>query len=530
MSSRLEAIPREWDLIVIGGGITGAGIHLEASRMGLRSLLVEQRDFAWGTSSRSSKLVHGGLRYLAQGHLGLTREAILERKRLLEESAGLVEHLDFLTPIYRGSSPSRTTLKIGLSMYDGLAGQWDHRWQRPSAVLTQTPGLIDRGLYGAYRYGDAQTDDARLVWRILDEAETHGGVAFNYARVEGIEFGSSHKAVTVLDCHDDQDFEFHSPMVVNATGVWANRLKRRQERLRPLRGSHLVLPHWRLPVYQAVTLFHPEDRRPVFLIPWEGATLFGTTDLDHHDPLNEEARMTAEERRYLLAALNHFFPDLELTNQDILSSYAGVRPVISSGNGKSPSQESRDHEIWDENGLLTITGGKLTTFRRMAIDLLRHGKSYLPHFQLSKGPIFAPIEPVDTLGTPPDMVRRVTARYGRHARSILSEVTMSNRAPWDALVPGTSVAWEALAWSARHEQVHRLEDLLLRRTRLGNLLPDGGLHLAQQLKQVCAEGLGWSSQRWDDEWQAYQRRWRSCYAPVTELQQEPQHVASPGHR
>ena len=281
---------RDWDLLVIGGGITGAGILLEAARRGLKALLVEQKDFAWGTSSRSSKLVHGGLRYLATGSLRLTRDAVREREALLRAAPGLVEPQGFAFADHGTDIKRRLGFLAMLRVYDMLAGRREPHWERPEAFRMLAPNIGEKDLAGGIRYTDAKTDDARLVLRVLDEARAHGAVACNYVTVQSLvrDGGKVHGAM-LRDERSKGETAVRARVVVNATGAWSELLggvaggstPDRAPRLRPLRGSHLVLPAWRLPLAQAVSLLHPADGRPVFAFPWEGVTLVGTTDVDH---------------------------------------------------------------------------------------------------------------------------------------------------------------------------------------------------------------------------------------------------------
>jgi len=290
--SRLD---QPWDVIVIGGGITGAGILRESVRLGLRTLLVEKRDFGWGTSSRSSKLVHGGLRYLKEGKLRLTRASVHERQRLLEEGAGLIDPLGFLLATYKGDHPGRWTFGAGLSLYDIMALQWTHRRYSAEDFQMLAPRITQDGLEGGFRYGDAQTDDARLVLRVIREAVSGGGTAINYVSAAGLlRDAQQHAApVTGVRLHDvveERTATVTGRVVINATGAWADQLRGEvgaESRIRPLRGSHLIFPAWRLPMAQALSFLHPVDRRPVFIFPWEGITLVGTTDVDHDQPLDD---------------------------------------------------------------------------------------------------------------------------------------------------------------------------------------------------------------------------------------------------
>ncbi len=507
---------RPWDIIVIGGGITGAGILREAARVGLRVLLVEQRDFAWGTSSRSSKLVHGGLRYLKEGRLRLTRAAVRERKRLLGEGPGLIDPLGFLLATYRGDSPGRRLYGAGLTIYDLLALQWTHRYFKASNFRLLAPHIVQEGLQGGFQYGDAQTDDARLVLRLIQEAVAAGGTALNYARVDELLPNGRGQVIGVRlrDLVTGRQADLTARLVINATGAWADRLRRSvggRPRIRPLRGSHLIFPGWRLPTAQAITYLHPLDRRPVFIFPWEGITMVGTTDVDHGQPLDEEPAISPEEVAYLMAAVEAQFPSLGLTLDDILATFAGIRPVIGSGKA-DPSKEARDHVVWQENGLLTVTGGKLTTFRRIALDALKRARRVLPPLKRlnASTPVLDPVDlllpGVENLGEA--WRRRLLGRYGAAAPALVAAARPGELAE----IPGAHVLWAELRWAARAEAVVHLDDLLLRRVRLGLLLPRGGEAILPQVRAICQGELGWDDARWEAEQAAYLALWQRCYS------------------
>lgn len=518
-------LDQQWDLVIIGGGITGAGILREAVRLGLKTLLVEQRDFAWGTSSRSSKLVHGGLRYLREGKLGLTRASVRERQRLLAEGPGLVDPLSFLFTSYQGDHPGRWTMNAGLTIYDLLALQWSHRRYSSEELRLLAPHIGEEGLVGGLQYGDAQTDDARLVLRVIQEAVADGGVALNYVAARQLLRNETGEVIGVrlerTDALPGQvetapaQREVFARAVVNATGAWADRLRGQlgqPPRLRPLRGSHLIFPAWRLPVAQAITFLHPLDGRPVFIFPWEGVTLVGTTDVDHHEPLDGEPRISPQEVAYLMAAAAYQFPLLRLTLDDVLSTYAGVRPVVGTGQA-DPSKEPRDHVVWEEAGLLTVTGGKLTTFRLIALDALAALRSRFPNMSAldEDAPILDPLDP-DLL---PSSVRlgeevrqRLLGRYGAAAADLVAAARPDELGP----VPGTTTLWAELRWAARSEAVVHLDDLLLRRTRLGLVLAEGGRAFLPRIRAVCQPELGWDDRRWEAEEAAYLALWRRCYS------------------
>jgi glycerol-3-phosphate dehydrogenase len=506
---------QEWDLLVIGGGITGAGILLEAARRGLKALLVEQRDFAWGTSSRSSKLVHGGLRYLKDGHLHLTRESVHERESLLRDAPGLVEPQGFAFAHYAGRRGRRSFL-AGLAVYDLLAGRRERHWLDTDEFLARAPNvprnMANAGLAGGIVYTDAKTDDARLVLRVLEEAMAHGAAALNYlaasslTRLDGRVVGA-----LVRDEIGGATHELRARVVVDATGAWSGALHGKGPRLRPLRGSHLVLPAWRLPLAQAVSLMHPQDGRPVFAYPWEGTTLVGTTDLDHAQPLSEEARITRAELDYLLAALQAQFPQLGIDEADVLSTFAGVRPVIAGGHADA-SREGREHGVWSEAGLVAVAGGKLTTFRAIALDALKQVRAQLPGWrdELRPGRVFAQApagQAASTRRISPALLRRLRGRHGASVDALLAAAGADEI----ALIPGTETPWAELRWAARAEAVQRLDDLLLRRTRLGLQLKRGGAVLLPRIRAICQPELGWLDARWEREQAVYLALWHSHY-------------------
>lgn len=520
-------LDQAWDVIVVGGGITGAGILREATRLGLRTLLVERRDFAWGASSRSSKLVHGGLRYLKQGRIRLTRSSVREREHLLHDAPGLIDPLGFLLTVYKGSRPSRWTFKAGLSIYDLLARRWQHRYFRRDAFEMLAPHIAHLGLKGGFRYGDAQTDDARLTLRIIREAVADGGVAINYVAAEKLLWDAGNEpahtsspGIRLRDMTQPRTVEIHARVVINATGAWADRLRGEAGaamKIRPLRGSHLVFPAWRLPVAQAVGFMHPIDRRPVFILPWEGATLAGTTDVDHGDPLDDEPRISPQEVAYLMAAIEHQFPSLGLTLDDITSTFAGVRPVLDTGKA-DPSHESRDHAIWNDDGVVTVTGGKLTTFRLIALDVLKAARPRLPGTPAPDAnvPVLKPIdmdllkgvEPARRHALDEAARRRLLGRYGSDAPALIDAAQPGEL----ELIPGTHALWAELRWAARAEGVVHLDDLLLRRVRLGLLLPRGGASLLPRIRSICQAELGWDDARWEIEEAAYLDLWRAHYS------------------
>jgi glycerol-3-phosphate dehydrogenase len=518
----MDLTQQQWDLIIIGGGITGAGILREAARAGLRVLLLEQKDFAWGTSSRSSKLVHGGLRYLKEGQIGLTYASVKERQQLLSQAPGLVEPLGFLLAAYRSDKHGRWLYRAGLTVYDLLALQWSHRYYEPRDFRMLSPHLSTEGLKGGFHYGDAQTDDARLVLRVIEEAVADGATACNYRAVSHLRRDDSGRVigVTVTNEAGTETAALEAHLVINATGAWADRLHPQADvHIRPLRGSHLIFPDWRLPMAQAITFLHPLDGRSVFIFPWEGVTLVGTTDVDHSGDLNQEPAITPDEVAYLMAAVDSQFPGLNLSLDDVISSFAGVRPVLGTGKA-NPSDESRDHVVWQEPGLITVTGGKLTTYRLIALDALQTAVSDLPPTaaealqQLdTEAPMLCPAPPLRELPATPTpleemALRRLAGWYGEKTADLLRTATRDDLQP----ISNSPYLWAELRWAARHGQVVHLDDLLLRRVRLGLLLPEGGHRWLPRIRAVCQPELGWEDARWQEEEARYLALWQRHYS------------------
>ena len=520
----MEQLPDACDLLVIGGGVTGAGIFYEAARLGLKPVLVERRDFAWGTSSRSSKLIHGGLRYLKEGHFLLTRDAVKERERLLNEAPGLVAPIAFLVPIYKGRGPGRWTLEAGLSIYDLLAQKRQHRFLEADALVAQVPFIDREALIGGYEFWDAQVDDARLVLRLIAEGQAAGGTALNYTTAVSVnrdEKGAV-TGVTLQDTETGETRSVHTSAVINATGCWAEALHPqtpKKKHLRPLRGSHLIFPKQALPVRQAVSFVHPLDQRAIFAIPWEGVVLVGTTDLDHDKDLNLEPTITREEADYLIDGVRTLFPSLGISIRQCTSSLAGLRPIISSGGNRSPSEESREHDVWEEQGLITIAGGKLTTYRRVALDALKAAQPYLPETAKPS----ADMGGFDDGGSPPQGIaieavawERLCGRYGRNARALVEKAGPEELKQ----IPGTKTLWAELAYAAKNESVRHLSDLLLRRVRIGLLLPEGGKAHLTRIGKLCRPALGWDLRRWHRETLNYRDHWHQAHGFPWLVQEE----------
>ncbi|MBF0118682.1 MAG: glycerol-3-phosphate dehydrogenase/oxidase [Desulfobacterales bacterium] len=517
---KLEELKEKWDLIIIGGGITGAGILREASRSKLATLLLEQNDFAWGTSSRSSKLVHGGLRYLKEGKIFLTYDSVRERQRLLKEAPGLIEPIDFLTPVYKNIGPPGWMLEIGLSIYDLMAFERQHKHYDIKGFTSLVPEIKTDKLCGGFKFIDAQVDDARLVLRVINEAVDFGGVALNYTQVREIIRNKNQEVtgIVVEDVESHITRTLSTRAVINATGSWAEKLHpspMKNLHIRPLRGSHLILPSNILPLKYAVSFVHPKDNRPIFAIPWEGGILVGTTDVDYSEKLSKEPNISKEEAKYLMEGINIYFPSLKISLKDCIATIAGVRPVLSKGGNVNPSKESREHIVWIDKGLVTITGGKLTTFRKLAWDALDAVKPFLvtPRL-LGKGEsVFSkPAIPPSSLGISLDIWKRLSGRYGKGAINLIE-----NSDPKDlSIIPGTNTIWAEIPFTSKNENIRHLSDLFLRRTRIGLLTDEGGLPYIDKIKGLCAKIIPWDEERWQQEINMYRELWEKNYRCVYE--------------
>ena len=498
---------------MIGGGITGAGILGEAVRQGRRALLVEAQDFASGTSSRSTKLVHGGLRYLRQGQFLQTHQCVRERERLIKEGAGLVNRVSFSLGTFPGDGMPKWLYGVGLALYDAIAWKWAHEALSREQLLARFEPLAGSTIEGGYQYVDGQVDDARLVIRILREAVRHGGTAINYVKADQLlrTTDGQVRGVVLRDGAPgaSRTAEVEAKVVINATGAWADELRGKVEqprRLRKIRGSHLVFRADRIPISGAISFLHPRDRRAVFAIPWEGVVIAGTTDVDH-DQTSNEPTISQAETQYILESLHRAFPSLALTAKDAIATYSGVRPVIDTGKA-DPSKESREHVVWRESGLVTITGGKLTTFALMARKALAAASDALGPMRertrvFDENPVG--IEWPSSISLEDRF--RLLGRFGAEATQIAADTANAQR------IEGSIALWSELRHAARDEAVLTLSDLLLRRVRLGLLLPNGGLDQVARIRAVAQPELGWDDARWDAEEAAYRSSWKQSYGP-----------------
>ncbi len=511
----LDRLDRGFDVLVIGGGITGAGVLHDAALRGLSVALVERGDFACGTSSRSSKLIHGGLRYLRRMQLAITRTACRERDLLALSDPHLVWPVRFLYPSYENDATPGWQVDLGLAMYDHLTAV-RHRHARvdADAAAGLVPELATKGLEFGLLYDDAAADDARLVLAVIGAGVLAGGTAVSYARADGMIRDASGRiaGARVTDLESGRAHDVRASVVVNACGVWADEVRalagQRRARVRPSRGSHLLFPRDRLPLDVAVTVLSPDDGRPVFAVPHPEGTLVGTTDL-FHDGALDDPRPGADEVAYLLRVVRHAFPAAKLGAGDVCGAFAGVRPVLSS-RAATPSEASREEAVWIEDGLVSTAGGKLTTFRATAEKVVDAALRLLPEERrgavapAATAGVSLPwrcepggsVASVRALGAGEAIARGLVRRLGALA---LPAAASAEPARLQPLAEDLDVSGAELVWHARYGGCVHLEDLLLRRVRLGMWQPRRCLELAPSLRPLLRRAAGWSVARWNAE-------------------------------
>ncbi|MEZ5078549.1 MAG: glycerol-3-phosphate dehydrogenase/oxidase [Solirubrobacterales bacterium] len=523
-----EIAGQRFEVVVIGGGITGAGVALDAASRGYSVALLERGDYAVGTSSRSSKMVHGGLRYLQNFDLGLVREALLERQLMVQLAPHLVYPTPFLVPSL-GEERRDRKLGIGLNMYDVMATTrvgrsrremrsskqededfyWSpdrHRTIDRDEVLELTPALAARDPRDAYLFFDCQTDDVRLVLTVLGEAERFGAVSLNGAEVTEILFDDGRAAgVGFVEAESGERVEVRADHVVNATGVWADEIRPEEllaeedvPRISPSRGTHIVIDQDDLEMGEAACIVPAGEGRAIFSLPWYGRTLVGTTDNDYEGDL-AHPRPAEADVEYLLDAVNEYFAT-SLTQSDLVGAYAGVRPLIASGDPRKSVDISRKAELYEtSSGMLTITGGKLTTWRRMAkqtVDRLveREGRDAPCHTaELPLGMEARPEDLAAPEGIGADSIDQLAFRYGHAARRVF-DLVRADPALGAPIVPGRPDLLAEVVLAARHEQARSVADVLLRRTRLA-ILAAPQLRGADSVRPIAARlgaELGWS--------------------------------------
>jgi glycerol-3-phosphate dehydrogenase len=508
----------EFDMIVVGGGITGCGIARDAAVRGLRVVLLEMNDFASGTSSRSSRLIHGGVRYLEHGYLHLVFEASAERRRLLRLAPHLVRPLRFTWPVYKGARVPLWKLVAGLALYDLLAlfrNVGRHRVLSAGWIRREQPAVLAEGLVGGATYYDAATDDTRLTVAVAMDARDRGAVMLNHTRVERliIEHDMA-RGVEARDVLTGATMVFRAPMIVNATGPWSDgfrALEGAPERpnVHGSKGVHIAVPRGRIGNRGAFTVLSPKDGRVMFVLPGETQTIVGTTDT-FTSSRPDAIRASETDVAYLLDAANHFFPQAWLVRDDVVSAWAGIRPLAASDDD-DPGSASREHTITvTPAGVVTITGGKLTTFRIMAaqtvdralraarLPFVASGTEDLPIgwdaprprrdvAALALGMAAAVRERPDD-----DRIPRMVARYGSRWRDALTAIDRTER-DTERIHPEHSYRLGDLRYACEQEMARTLGDLLIRRTHLAFERRDNAVALAPRIAEYVAPILGWSA-------------------------------------
>ena len=539
-----RALDGEFDLLIVGGGINGAGIAREAAKRGLKVAMIEMNDLAWATSSSSSKLVHGGIRYLEQLEFSLVFEAVSERRILLDIAPHLVNPLGFLFPVFKQSRHKLFTINAGMWLYEGLSlfrSPKRHKSLRPAQLAKEEPCLKQEDLKGAPLYYDCSTDDARLTLENAIDAAQHGAVILTQAKVaEFLRDDHGRLQAARVTCQlSGQTRQIKASCFINATGPWTDSVLGQSQEgdtaslLRPTKGVHIVVDRPKLPVQHAVVCFHPEDGRVLFAIPWGDKTYLGTTDTDYQgDPGLVAADLSDVD--YLLEAAANYFPHDLLTRDDVISTWAGLRPLIApvSKTGEvDESAVSREHQIVvGKNGLITIAGGKLTTYRKMskevvdtAVKMMRLTDTLPPSLteaHTDRDPL------PGAVGWPEDDDHQKVAdqiaavvpglldgacamnlanTYGMLGME-LAALVRENPSLAQPLVPGRPEILAQVTWAVEREFATSLDDIFSRRTQLFYRDQDQALGACALAADLMAQLLDWSPAKRQEHLQAYQMR------------------------
>jgi glycerol-3-phosphate dehydrogenase len=507
----------EFDVLVVGGGITGVGVALDAASRGFRTALIDKGDFASGTSSKSSKLVHGGIRYLQQKEVGLVYEALAERQVLRKTAPHLVRVLPFLLPVFtkNGLLPRRLARVLGMTMwtYDLTGGARIgklHKRVSKDDAHKYMPTLPLDNIAASYVYYDAQADDARLTLTIAKTASDRGAVVANYTELVGLEKNDDGTVRAARVRADGDEFDVRARIVVNATGVWADDVRaldegQNPETIRPAKGIHITVP-WSLVQNEiAVVIPVPKDRRSVFVVPWGGEggphrfTYIGTTDTDYHGPL-DDPQITPDDISYLLRAINGAVTTT-ITENDILGTWAGLRPLVSAAKSERTADLSRRHSVTvSPSRVVTVTGGKLTTYRRMSADTVDKISELLDrrtrchtkriHLRGADGWDAA------------DIPKVLAERYGSDARDVM-EIERENPDLARPLIENVPYSRAEVVYAARAEMASSVDDVLSRRTRARLLARDASAKAADDVAALMGAELGWSVERQQHEVEAY---------------------------
>ncbi len=504
------------DLLVIGGGITGAGVARDAAMRGLRTVMVEQNDLGSGTSSRSSRLVHGGLRYLETGDLRLVLEANQERRVLLRIAPHLVWPLPFIFPVHRGDRVSLWRLGVGMWLYDLLAlfrNVKAHRMMGKRAVLEAEPMLRERGLVGGARFYDAQCDDARLVLATARSAIHHGALVANYTGVVSLERTAGRVVgAQVEDRLTGERAVIRASVVVNATGPWADRVRTLEDAgaaplLQPTKGIHVVVDRTRIDHREGIIFISPIDGRVLFILPWGDLSYIGTTDTEATEP-PDRLGTSADEIVYLLRSVNARFPNARLGLEDVRATWAGLRPLLADRDGRTASSRSRDHAIVQgSGGMITVVGGKLTTYRAMSREVvdravrelrLREGRARLSDARTDEEALPGG-EAADLttfrergleIGVLPESVDHLLRHYGTETAGIYNLGGGDRRLLRRLLPPHPAIEAEVLH-AVRRELAQTVEDVLVRRLHLYYEHPERGIPAARRVAELMAREKSW---------------------------------------
>jgi glycerol-3-phosphate dehydrogenase len=519
---RADALRRladeEFDVLVVGGGITGVGVALDAASRGLRTALVERDDLASGTSSKSSKLVHGGIRYLQQKEIGLVYEALAERQVLRKTAPHLVRVLPFLLPVFTkdGLLPRRLSRLLGATMwmYDltgGLRIGKLHRRVDKAEALRYMPTLRADRIAASYVYYDAQTDDARLTLAVARTAADYGAAVANYTRLVEFEKDANGRVVGARVVADGNPINVRARLVVNATGVWADDVRALDEgthpsTIRPAKGVHITVPWSLVQNLIAAVIPVPKDRRSVFVVPWGGEggdyqfTYIGTTDTDYDGPI-DDPQITADDVEYLLRAINGAVTT-KITESDIVGTWAGLRPLVKAATSERTADLSRRHSVRaSASGVITVTGGKLTTYRRMAADAVDEAVK-----ELGIDGRKSRTKRVRLHGAAgwdaPDLPTELATRYGGDAREIVA-MSGSDKSLAEPIVPGLPYSRAEVLYAVRAEMARTVDDVLSRRTRARLLARDASARAASEVASIMAAELGWDDAERDRQVEQY---------------------------
>ncbi len=503
-----KTIPAKVDLAIIGGGINGAGLAAQAAKAGLSVVLFEKDDFASGTSSKSTKLFHGGIRYLEQFRFSLVFESLHERNRLITMVPHLSRPISFLLPVYKGDQRPAWMLKVGLWLYDLLAGSHNiakHQWLSPQEALVQAPTLKNNGLKGCGLYYDAQVNDARLVLENILAAEQAGAQCLNYHQVTEIDEEPSGYRITYWNDLTKKTTSLMASALVNASGPWANETAQMidsdsKKLVRPTRGTHIVVPQ--VLTNHAVLITTQGDNRIIFVIPWRGYSLIGTTDID--DTTNPDStHPTDEEIDYLIEQASRVFPGTSINKQHIIAAFAGLRP-LAWGDEKHASSVSREDEIIRKGRLLTIVGGKLTTYHSMARQALRKVLTILNRKNTGSATLTLPGLPdkpwndflkssiphwTEKYGITSSQAHHLAHLYGKQAEQLLAP-TLQNPEWKKPIHPERPEIAAQVIFAVQKEKAFHLDDVMFRRLEIGYSTQRWG-ESAQNISRLMAQQLHW---------------------------------------